>query len=61
MPRWSSEPESGITGKGDGRREKVWLSDAEKRCQVDERGREGRGGEAFHGWSVELYSSPQPD
>lgn len=36
------EPESGITGKGDRRREKVWLSDAEKCCQVDERGREGQ-------------------
>lgn len=24
------EPESGISGKGDGRGEKVWLSEAEK-------------------------------
>lgn len=32
------EPESGITGKGDRRREKVLLSDAGKWCQVDEKG-----------------------
>lgn len=53
------EPDIGITGKGDRRREKVWLIDAEKQCQVDKR-REGRG-EAVQGWSVELFSSLQLD
>lgn len=36
------EPGSRITGESVGRREKVWLSGAEKLWQVDERGKERR-------------------